>query len=382
MKICVISGASPNSNDAVGDFAFRLTDELSKENQVSFIGPSESVPREASFPVYNVGKRWGPKDCVSTYRFLKREQPEVILVHFVPHLYGWLGTKPFFALLLFTLKRKGYPVVTILHEFSSPPGSSIKTTVLSWLHRTLLRLIVRTSKKLIVTTPFALALFHKNFPSRKSDFKYIPISSAITISPAEFEKQASLRSQLRLSPDSLVISLFGSTIGTAFDHLHKVLQWMVNKISNSSFLFIGKHGESLKLKFLGEEAIFSRIRTTGPVSNETASHWLSISDLYLVFYPDGASTRRTSLMTGLEHGLPTISNFGSLTDPVVASSGAIHLFKNFSDEEFSVLQTLYQDPAFRKQAGKTARLLWEKNFSWPIIVEKYQEVLKESATIE
>ena len=76
--------------------------------------------------------------------------------------------------------------------------------------------------------------------------------------------------------------------------------------------------------------LHNRLVATGSlVSSDAAAH-LAACDLLLQPYPDGVSTRRTSLMAGLALGRPIVTSEGLLSEPLwrepggSAGSGVFH----------------------------------------------------------
>src|SRR5439155_20443444 len=59
-------------------------------------------------------------------------------------------------------------------------------------------------------------------------------------------------------------------------------------------------------------------------AEDVATH-LAACDLLLQPFPDGVSSRRTSLMSGLALGLPIVTTEGILTEPLWRSSGAVQI---------------------------------------------------------
>jgi glycosyltransferase involved in cell wall biosynthesis len=117
-----------------------------------------------------------------------------------------------------------------------------------------------------------------------------------------------------------------------------------------------------------------RTHFTGPLASDAISQLLSISDLYVAFYPDGASTRRTSLLAALAHGIPTISNRGENTDRVLESSGAVVLLED-GERQFQVVRDLCSNSQLRKRLGEQGRRFHDENHAWSRITEAYLRMM-------
>ncbi len=68
-----------------------------------------------------------------------------------------------------------------------------------------------------------------------------------------------------------------------------------------------------------------RIHGAGRVSRSDAALTLSACDLLVQPYPDGVTTRRTSVMAGLLNSRAVVTTTGHLTEPVWAETGAVGL---------------------------------------------------------
>jgi glycosyltransferase involved in cell wall biosynthesis len=378
MNICILSGAPIKANDGVGDFSCELAEQLKMKHKVSLLAPNADKI-QTEIPAYNLQSNWGIRGCKKTMQLIDHLKPDTILVQYVPQLYGLKGGNPFFSFLLHALKRKGYDIVTVAHEFSSPLGWMPKKFLLGTAHRIILRSVVNASNKIISTTPFCLNLLKQRFNEKRSAFHYIPVGS--TIMPADVDEQnkAVIRSELGWTSENFVVATFGNMIGYGFDLLQGFLTWFANENPLSRFLFLGKQSDLLKQRFDSNRAIQLRSVATGEISEEQITQFLSISNLYAVFYPDGASTRRTSLMAGLAHGMPIISNCGILTDENLASSQAIYLIKDGSTEEFNALKIRLLEEKFLPNLRQQSRVYFDKNLSWPKIAAQYFQILNGSA---
>jgi glycosyltransferase involved in cell wall biosynthesis len=365
------------ASDGVGDFSFALAEQLKTKHKVTLLAPNANKV-QADFPTYSLDGGWGIGGCRETMQLIERLQPDRILLQYVPQLYGWKGGNPLFSFLLQALKRKGHEVVTVAHEFSSPLGWTPKKILLGTAHRILLRSVVNASSKIVSTTPFCLNLLQQRFHKKESAFHYIPVGSTVIPRDVDEQRKKAVRSELGLTAEHFVVATFGNMLGKGFTFLQMFITWLANENPLARFLFLGKESGSLKERFSSNIALQKLITATGKIDEEQIAECLSISDLYAVFYPDGASTRRTSLITGLAHGMAVISNSGNLTDHGLASSNAVYLLKDGSTEELSAFKELLKDKKFldglRSQAGQ----FYENNLSWPKIAAEYSQVLNGS----
>jgi glycosyltransferase involved in cell wall biosynthesis len=375
MDLCILSGAPIQSSDGVGDFSFALAQNLKSQHTVTLLAPNADLIK-ADFQTYRLPYGWGINSCKKIFRLIQKLHPQTILVQFVPQLYGLKGANPFFSMLLRDLKRYGYNVVTVAHEFSSPFGLNPKSMLLGAAHRFLFRAVVNASSKIISTTPFCLNLLQQRFQTSPSTFHYIPVSS--TIAPFEIDEKEKemIRAKMNLSPENFVVTSFGNMVGEGLDLFKRFVAWLANDNASARFLFLGKGSGSLKAKM--DDSLQEHIHATGEIPAEQITEYLAVSNLYAVFYPDGASTRRTSLITGLAHGIATVSNRGILTDSDLISSGALYLLQDLNEKELTEFKKSLEDKSFMDNMRLLSRSYFDKNLSWPKIASEYSHLLNGS----
>ena len=81
-------------------------------------------------------------------------------------------------------------------------------------------------------------------------------------------------------------------------------------------------------------------------------------------YPDGVSSRRTTVMAGLAHGRPVATTAGPLTEPVWSETGAVALAPVAEPGGLARLaEALLADPEARDRLAAAARLTYEQIFS-------------------
>ena len=383
MKVTILSGASPHSHDGVGDYAWRLGEALQAEHDVSLVVARGAVAPAArptgAVPIHTVSPGWGPRTCREVLDHARSLAPAAVLLQFVPQLFGWHGTKPFLAALLWRLRRAGIRIVTVAHEFDTPFAPSPATFARAWTHRLLLRLIVGASHKVVLTTPYCFELFARRYPARRSDFHQIPVGCNLPVVPVTEAERAALRRRLGIAPGDLVLSTFASPVEPAVSLLGALCRWSTGEGLGIRILAVGRAGSALRERLSRHPEVLERLVVTGPVSDDQGSRFLSLGDLHAAFYPDGASTRRSSLMAAFAHGLPVIANAGLLTDPELRATGALHLLNGTgAQEDVAGFRRLCRDPGLRRTLGDRGRALFAAQFSWERIGKQHAQVLSEA----
>ena len=148
--------------------------------------------------------------------------------------------------------------------------------------------------------------------------------------------------------------------------LERVLGAMLPAIPDATVLLIGRNSERLKQRYsetYPEHA--RRVAATGEIAATEVGHQLQACDFVVQPYPDGATTRRTSLMASLACGVPTVTTIGVLSEPVWrAAREAIELAP--AGDVSSIVdrcRRLANDPVRRAALGVAGRAFYERNFT-------------------
>ena len=96
---------------------------------------------------------------------------------------------------------------------------------------------------------------------------------------------------------------------------------------------------------------------------------LAAADLFVAPFVDGVSTRRTTLMAALQHGLPVVGTDGRLTDDVLRRAGDALTLVPADDPRrlAAAVRWLGGDADQRLARGAAGRELYEDSFDWPVI---------------
>ena len=371
MKIIIISPAFPPNRDGVGDYTFVLADGLADKNEVIIVTSKlKGVKSESKnkFHVIREIDKWGGLDLFHILSICKNFSPELVIIQYVSFMYGRGGINLAFPLLSILLRIR-YRVFTMLHELFTPFGLPIKTFLMSLVQRLMLFFLIIGSDRIGVSIKVWERVLKRFFFWRKGDFRWIPIPSNIKIST-----KTNIPEKLSRFNKKPLLAFFGSLhITKIMEFLTASLEVLVKKGYDSGLLIIGQ-GENEISDYLEELPYYlkERIFCTGYCSSEDVSQYLSITDIFLLPLIDGVSSRRTSLMAALKHGLPVITTKGFLTDDIFLQED-FTLLSPPTDKSLFVANVvrMAEDEKLKDAIGKKGREAYEKYFSEKIMIERY-----------
>lgn len=194
---------------------------------------------------------------------------------------------------------------------------------------------------------------------------HVPVSS--NVAPVAQSKRRA-RQYLGIG-DEIVVALFG----TAHPSLDRTF-------TDAAIRGLAcRHGPSrLVVLNLGADAPRPRVadgikvRSPGVLAERELSIHLRASDFLLLPLRDGVSTRRTTLMAGLAHGLPVVALRSQHSDRIlVEHPEALRLVAvDDLDGYVSAALDMSEDETGRRVTGDAARLLYEEAFDWPVVAER------------
>lgn len=213
----------------------------------------------------------------------------------------------------------------------------------------------------------------------------IPIGSSIIDSlPAGYDRHAR-RAALGVGPDELLISYFGflnhSKGGLV---LLDALRQLIEQGAPAHLVMIGgRQGASDPTNakytaqvdaFIAQHDLAGRIHWTGFIDNTGVSTCFHDSDLVALPYLDGASLRRSTLMTALAHGRAIVTTTPQTHLPELA--GAIETVPPGNAEALAAaILRLWRDPARRKHLEQ-AVIPAAQHFGWDRIARETVDFFK------
>jgi glycosyltransferase involved in cell wall biosynthesis len=258
---------------------------------------------------------------------LSRE-PSTILVQYVPTGFGLRGANiPWCRWLLERRRRHGDDVRVMFHEpYFEYTWSPIRQNALAVAERLMARMLLRAASRVYLSTDaWRRYLAPHTVAGRPQTFVTLPIPSAIPRCdrPADVIER---RQQLLGSSADQLVGHFGTFGSHVAPMVTAILTRLMGHGTRIRAVCVGSGSDAFVRAFdEAEPTLRGRAVATGPISALDAAIVISSCDLLVQPYPDGVTTRRTSIMAGLVNARPIVTTTGHLTEPVWADTGAVGL---------------------------------------------------------
>jgi glycosyltransferase involved in cell wall biosynthesis len=200
----------------------------------------------------------------------------------------------------------------------------------------------------------------------------MPVGSNIT--PVATTPRAA-RERLGLS-DRLVVALFGRAHpGRALDYAEAAIAALAEARGTRGLTVLNLGADAPSL----DVAPGVDVRTPGHLGADDVSLRLWASDVLLLPFTDGVSTRRTTLMAALAHGRPVLGLRGHNTDPILGNHPeALTLTPAGDRGEFARAAVALTGDAERlRETGAAGRRLYLEHFDWPVVARSIASALED-----
>jgi glycosyltransferase involved in cell wall biosynthesis len=290
-----------------------------------------------------------------------------VILQYVPNALGARGANVAFCLWLLRMRRRSHDISVMFHEpyFYFAPHRSyriVTQNALAAVQRVMAALLMRGSRIGYISTS-AWVRYLRPFGSCPLVESPIPATIA-TSAPAP----SIARWRQRFDGGDGDLSVVGH-FGTFGDHvgqeLMDLLPALLRAAATSRVVLIGRGGEAFAAAFaLRHAGLGGRVCATGLLSDADAAAALRACDLVVQPYPDGVTTRRTSVMAALANQVAVVTSDGELTEPVWRESGAVRLAPAFDPPALAAAAAaLLHDDRARAVLAATGRRLYDARFA-------------------
>lgn len=271
--------------------------------------------------------------------------PRRLLVQYAPQAWGMRGMNVAFARWLRARRRAGDDVRVMFHEPFFPfgwqrPQRNLLAAVNRWMARDLLRASTRAYVSTDAWEPLLRPLAPRDLP-----ITTLPIPSTIPFVD-DPERVAVLRRALSEDGSRPVFVHFGTYGDLIAPMLREALLALIQRRPDARILLLGRGGNRFADRVHhADPRLADAMITPGEQSAEDVSLYLQASDVALQPYPDGADTRRTSLMACLANGVPTVMTRGRFSTADVMRSVVGYPVASEPRAVGEIAADIYEDPS-------------------------------------
>ncbi len=314
----------------------------------------------------------GRRDLFKVSRMLDEyAKPRRLLVQWVPHAFGFRSANLPLSLWIWNRAlAHGDQVEVMVHEpFLPLPQDRLRHSALAIVHRLMLMSVLQAAARIWIAIP-KWEDCCRPYARRGTPFKWLPVISNIWVNQQKGATEI-IRGTYASSQEFL-IGHFGTCRGAIGKMLQNVIPILLSRDARRVMLLIGEDGKSLRDEVLREyPALNGRLHVTGRLSDAEVSWHISACDLVLQPYPDGVSSRRSSLMAAISHGKPVVTTSGHLTEPFWESSGGVLLVPARSHTQLAAAAgDLLANPAEMLRLGKKGRDLYRRHFGLKNVLKR------------
>jgi glycosyltransferase involved in cell wall biosynthesis len=319
--------------------------------------------RDGGVAVHRVLGRLRPSDLAGMGRELDAfPGPRRLLVQWVPHGYGFRSMNLPFCLWLWRRARRGDRVELMVHEpYLAFGEGSWRQNAAAVVHRVMTAVLLRAADRVWSAIPAWKDAWIAYALGRPVTFSWLPVPSTI---PRVHDEEAvrRLRESLVRGGRRLVGHFGGHTPAIA-DRLVPILSELLARRPDVVVLLLGSDGDAFR-QALDRAGVNHRARVivTGTLPAEDIARHLQACDLIVQPYPDGVSTRRTSVMAALVNGVPVATSRGRLTEPCWEEHRAVRWLDDDAPAAAEALGRLLEDEQALTDLGSAGRDLYDARF--------------------
>ena len=364
----IVAPSAPPKICGVGDHSFHLASALSERGRVLVhCGQDRPLPEWGRCEVVVDFDHDHPQTLKAVADSPSIVAGDTVFVQYTNFAYGKYGWNPWLAPALRTLRRRGVRIVTMFHETYMNGSEGWKPWLMGQWQRHFFRQVGLTSDVCLFSTEAWSIRYAPWFHS--SLVSFLPVASNIPLVPADKTVE---RARLGIPVGVPCLVVFGGT------HPSRLFDW----IAEASGKLTANAVEHRLLHVGPDESSVARLLAGSPLVElgilpaDQVSRALTAGDVLLAPISDGASTRRGSLLAGLEHGLCCITTAGPGTDQILSSQDGLSLRFARDKKDFGeIVLDLATHPDRIAETGTRARAFYRSRFSWESIADDLLRLL-------
>ena len=328
-------------------------------------------PRDDGVTIHRLPGRFGPRALAQLSRMLGCRAGERLLVQYVPHAFGFKAMNLPFCLWLYAHTRKCGGATVMFHEVQLGilPGDPARYRLIDAATKVMAMLAARSAAQIFIAASVWEPLLRRYIANGRA-IVWMPVPSNIAVID-DCARVAAARRRFVPADGRRVIGHFGTYPPAIAAMLRTIIPRVLAADSTAAMLLIGANGDAFRELLVSDNpALAARIGATGVLQAEELSLAISSCDVMVQPYPDGVSSRRTSMMAALEHARAIVTTRGSFTEPLWEQSGAVVLAQAGDSRAFaSAVSELIDDAIQRCRYASAAKALYANRFDLSHTIE-------------
>ncbi len=377
MHIAILIPELPPKVNGIGDYTFFLSQALANQFdcQVTLLTSDGNFQCPQGCQLEKGVFVPGAALLKTLPKMMGKLQADWLLIQYNPFLYAHRGFNPWLiaAVAQIRSQQSSLKIALMAHEMFMT-AENLKFAILGTFHRIQLWGLLRSIDLAFASIDTWTAELRRWIPE-KPVFS-LPVGSNVPQVSVSCEALARLKQELGIDPAALVLGAFGSYhYGRMPERIIRTLERLDRNNIKVHLLFIGSGGEQLRK--LCPTRLHPILTITGALGCDAVSAHLQLIDLLISPFLDGISTRRSSAMSCLAHGLPLLTTSGRLSDTLWHEALGEQLIPVEAEAAyFEAAQQLCLDKEKRKNLAHISRSLYQDRFTWKRIAQRLLDGLE------
>lgn len=361
----LVTGEYPPGGGGVGEYTRELALALAAERLEVHVWAPAAAERIGGVEVHPVADflRGGLRALDSALS--RAPGPRRLLVQYAPQAFGRRGMNVAFCRWVLRRARAGDEVRVVFHEPYLRFGiRRPQRNLIAAVNRVMAALLLRAAAVAYVSTPSWERLLRRWAPARLGRMRWLPIPSTVPCVD-DPEAVAVLRARLGANaPGVRIVGHFGTYGGLITPLLEPVLLAALAPPSRSVALLLGDGGPAFAERLVAAAPwLRGRLVAPGRLPGGRLSAHLQACDVLVQPYPDGVTSRRTTMMAALANGVPAVTTAGENTEPTWIEGGVPLVPAGDASAMAAAVLDLLDDRARQRRLSRDERALYERHFS-------------------
>lgn len=323
----IVTPELPPDCGGVGDYTAQIAEALARSgDRVSLYCPPPQARWTSleDLEVVTLGDRFGMRTMRELSTRIKRDGDSRLLVQYVPAVFGRRGTNLAFCRWLLSRRHAGIDVGVMFHEPYLYLRWRPDHIVTAFTQRAMAAILLDAASRLYFSTDTWRRYLARFRPAAVQDAVTLPIPSAIPCVDSVHAVNATRSASIGNA--KYLVGHFGSYGSHIIPILGRALKDLLSSDGRVSALCTGSGSDRFVKRFGSEHpSLRNRLSAVGRASAHDISVQLQACDVLLQPYPDGVTTRRTSVMAGLANGRAVVTSDGKLTEDVWRTTQCVAL---------------------------------------------------------